>query len=115
MAMTLHGLVTAVELGLTMTVAVLDNTILGWVYHGQKNRIIASEFKDFDYAAIAQAIGCHASSTNSVEEFRAAVIKSISQQGVSVIVAHTSKDDRYQEMMSSLSVGDPYAVGGDDE
>lgn len=115
MAMTLHGLITAVELGLKMTVVVLDNTILGWVYHGQKNRIIASEFKDFDYAAIAQAIGCHASSTHGVDEFRSAVVNSISQPGVSVIVAHTSKDDRYQEMMSSLSVGDPYAVGGDDE
>ncbi|MHB1164116.1 MAG: thiamine pyrophosphate-binding protein [Candidatus Nanopelagicales bacterium] len=115
MAMTLHGLVTAVELGLRMTVVVLDNQILGWVYHGQKNRIIASEFKDFDYAAIASAIGCRAEAVDDVESFRDAVKASLAHEGVSVIVARTSRDDRYQQIMSSLSAGDPYAVGGDDD
>ncbi len=115
MAMTLHGLVTAVELGLKMIVVVLDNQILGWVYHGQKSRVIASEFADFDYAAIARAIGCNASSTGDVDSFRDALRGALSFDGVSVVVARTSRDDRYQEMMSSLSIGDPYAVSGDDD
>lgn len=115
MAMTLHGLITAVELGLTMTVVVLDNQMLGWVYHGQRNRIIASEFADFDYAAIARAIGCRATAAEDVEPFRAALKDALAFSGVSVVVARTSRDDRYQEMMSSLSTGDPYAVGSDDD
>jgi len=115
MAMTLHGLVTAVELGLKMIVVVLDNQILGWVYHGQKSRAIASEFGDFDYAAIAKAIGCNAVSTGDVESFRDALRAALDFNGVSVVVARTSRDDRYQQMMSSLSIGDPYAVSGDDD
>lgn len=115
MAMTLHGLITAVEQRLKMTVVVLDNQILGWVYHGQKNRIIASEFADFDYAAIANAIGCQAASTDDVDSFRTALRAALDYDGVSVVVAKTSRDDRYQQMMTSLSTGDPYAVGGDDD
>jgi acetolactate synthase-1/2/3 large subunit len=114
MAMTLHGLITAVELGLKMIIVVLDNQMLGWVYHGQKSRVIASEFGDFDYAAIAKAIGCNASSTGDVDSFRDALRGALKFEGVSVVVARTSRDDRYQEMMSSLSIGDPYAVSGDD-
>ena len=109
-AMSLHGLVSAVELGLTMTVVVLDNTILGWVYNGQRGRTIASEFKDFDYAAIASAIGCHAVGVDTLDDFRQAIRDSRGREGVSVVVAHTTKDDKYQDIMSSLNSHDVYAV-----
>lgn len=109
-SMTLHGLVSAVELGLTLTVVVLDNNILGWVYNGQRGRTIASEFSEFDYAAIASSIGCTAVSVNSLEAFRTAILESRHRQGVTVIVAKTTKEDRYQDIMSSLNPHDVYAV-----
>ncbi|WP_158251101.1 thiamine pyrophosphate-binding protein [Cryobacterium sp. Y11] len=109
-AMSLHGLISAVELGLKLTVVVLDNNILGWVYNGQRGRTIASEFKDFDYAAIADAIGCGAIRVDTLDGFRAALLDAQQNSGVSVIVAMTTKSDRYQDIMSSLNSHDVYAV-----
>lgn len=109
-SMSLHGLISAIELGLTLTVVVLDNNILGWVYNGQRGRTIASEFAEFDFAAIASAIGCTAISVNSVESFRSAIVTARDSQGVTVVVAKTSKDDRYQDIMSSLNPHDVYSV-----
>jgi acetolactate synthase-1/2/3 large subunit len=109
-AMSLHSLVSAVELELDLTVVVLDNQILGWVYNGQRGRVIASEFKAFDYAAIAASIGAHALSVDSLDSFRDALRAAQGRTGVSVIVANTTKDDRYQDIMSSLNSRDVYAV-----
>lgn len=112
-AMSLHGLVSAVELGLTMMVVVLDNQILGWVYNGQRGRTIASEFKRFDYAAIARSIGCHGVTTDSESGFRAALVEGRARSGVTVIVARTARQERYQDMMSSLQSVDIYSVPQD--
>ncbi len=109
-SMSLHSLVSAVELGLTMTILVLDNNVLGWVYNGQRGRVIASEFKQFDYAAIARSIGASSYSVQSLEDFGKALHTSLSTEGVSVIVASTIKTDRYQDIMSSLNTSDTYAV-----
>ena len=109
-SMSLHSLISAVELGVTMTVVVLDNGILGWVYNGQRGRVIASELAGFDYAGIARAIGCQATSVETIEEFGLALAKAKSSTGVSVIVAKTSKRDTYQDLMASLNAHDVYAV-----
>ncbi|MEU1162486.1 thiamine pyrophosphate-dependent enzyme [Streptomyces sp. NPDC005921] len=111
MAMTLHGLVSAVELGLTLTVVVLDNAVLGWVYNGQRGRTIASTFSpDVDHAAIAAAIGCTAIGVGTVDDLRRAVVDSRTRAGVTVVVARTTTVDRYQDIMSSLNSHDVYAV-----
>jgi acetolactate synthase-1/2/3 large subunit len=112
-AMSLHSLISAVELGLHLTVLVLNNKILGWVYNGQRGRNIASEFADFDYAKIAQAIGCNASTVDTLGGFRAALTQAQRNHGVSVIVAMTTKADRYQDIMSPLNSDDVYAVPRD--
>jgi acetolactate synthase-1/2/3 large subunit len=110
MSMTLHALMTAIELNAKVLVVVLDNQILGWVYNGQRNRLIASELKPFDFAAIAQAMGCHGQQTDDPLVFRQAVREALLRPGVSVIVAKTSQADRYQDVMSSLHAHDVYAV-----
>lgn len=113
LAMTLHGLVSAVELGLDLVVVVLDNQVLGWVYNGQRGRTIASEFADVDYAGIASAIGCTAVRVDTLEDFRRALRDALSTRGVRVVVARTSKTDRYQDIISALNPTDVYAVPGD--
>ncbi|WP_319520473.1 thiamine pyrophosphate-dependent enzyme [uncultured Martelella sp.] len=112
--MSLHSLVSAVELGLDLTVVVLDNTVLGWVYNGQRGRVIASEFKAFDYPGIAASIGTTASSVDTLDAFEAALEKSLTTSGVSVIIASVSKADRYQDIMASINTVDTYAVPQDD-
>lgn len=114
-SMTLTALVSAVELDLDITVVVLDNHVLGWVYSGQRGRTIASEYKAFDYAAIARSIGAQSHQVDTVDGFRAALAASVEHQGVSVIVADTTTDDRYQHIMSSLTSHDVYAVAGTED
>jgi acetolactate synthase-1/2/3 large subunit len=109
-SMSLHSLMSAVELGVNLTVVVLDNNILGWVYNGQRGRVIASEFANFDYAAMASAIGAFARSVDTLDAAREAIRGARGRSGVSVVVAKTTKDDRYQDVMSALNPHDVYAV-----
>jgi len=110
MSMTLHGLMSAIELGLKMTVVVLDNQVLGWVYSSQRNRTIASEFSQFDLVAITKAMGCHAELAQTSAELTQSLTNALAHPGVSVVVAKISKTDRYQDVMSSLHKYDVYAV-----
>jgi acetolactate synthase-1/2/3 large subunit len=68
--MTLHGLLSAIELELPIGIVVLNNRALGWVLHGMGERVIASEFADFDYAAIARAMGCDAVRARTSDDVR---------------------------------------------
>lgn len=109
-SMTLHALMTAIESNANLMVVVLDNSILGWVYNGQRGRVIASELKQFDYAAIARAMGCHAIATDDPGVFEDELKACIGKPGVSVLVAKVTRNDRYQDVMSSLHTKDIYAV-----
>ncbi|WP_345726615.1 hypothetical protein [Cryptosporangium minutisporangium] len=66
--------------------------------------------KNFDYVAIAAAIGCMAVRVSTVDDFRRAIIDSRSRVGVSVVVAATTPVDRYQDTIASLHSHDVYAV-----
>ena len=55
-AMTMNGLMTAIEQDIPIVTVVFNNKALGWVLHGSGP--FAAEFKDFDHAAIARAMGC---------------------------------------------------------
>ena len=58
-AMTMNGLMTAVEQDIPIITVVFNNNALGWVLHGSGP--FAAEFKDWDHAAIARAMGCRGS------------------------------------------------------
>ena len=108
--MTLHGLMSAVELGLKMTVVVFDNQVLGWVYSSQRDRIIASTFNEFDFAAIASSMGCQAFRADDESSLRSSLNQALAYPGVSLVVAKISRTDRYQDVMSSLHKFDIYSV-----
>jgi len=57
-AIAMNGLMTARDEDIPIVVAVFNNSQLGWVRHGQGVRPIASQFADYDHAAIARAMGC---------------------------------------------------------
>lgn len=109
-SMTLHGLITAIEHELDVTIVVLDNGVLGWVYSGQGDRKIASEFKDIDFAAVASAMGCHAARVDDLDDFRTALEAALDHRGVSLVVAKTTTADRYQDIISALNRQDTYSV-----
>jgi len=109
-SMSLHSLVSAVELGLDFTVLVLNNTVLGWVHNGQRDRVIASQFKHFNYADIAASVGAAAYAVDSLDGFKDALTEIKTKSGVKVIVASTTKADNYKDVMSSLNTSDTYAV-----
>jgi acetolactate synthase I/II/III large subunit len=102
-AMTLHGLMSAIENQLRMTVVVFNNRALGWVLHGQGNKPFASSFADFDLAGIAAAMGCTASTVTNENDLRQALKESIDNAGTTVIVARTSLEDSFLDVASSLS------------
>lgn len=110
LSMTLHALMTAIEARANLLVVVLDNSILGWVYNGQRDRVIASELQPFDYANIASAMGCHAISTDDPTAFTHELTEALSRKGVNVIVAKTTRADRYQDVMALINKQDVYAV-----
>lgn len=72
-AMSLHGLMTAVEEQLPIGVVVFNNRALGWVLHGMGERAVAATFHDFDHPAIARAIGCDAVRPESPAELAEAL------------------------------------------
>jgi acetolactate synthase-1/2/3 large subunit len=112
--MTIHGLMSAIENRLRLTVVVLDNRALGWVLHGQGERPFASTFADFDLAAIATAIGCDARTVASESELRQALKQAADQTGVSVIIARTTLEDSFLDVASSLSGRHAEEVGDDE-
>ena len=57
-AMSMNGLMTAIEEDIPIVVVIFNNKALGWVLHGGSG--FAAKFKDFDFASIARAMGCHA-------------------------------------------------------
>ena len=56
-AMTMNGLITAVEQDIPITVVVFNNNALGWVLHGARP-VCRRRLRDWDHAAIARAMGC---------------------------------------------------------
>lgn len=55
-AMTMNGLMTAIEHDIPIIAVVFNNSALGWVLHG---RGAFTKFNDFDFARIAMSMGCH--------------------------------------------------------
>jgi acetolactate synthase I/II/III large subunit len=99
-AMAMNGLLTAVEEHIPIVVVILNNSCLGWVYHGQRGRSIASEFDDFDFAAIAREMGCVSFRTSTVAEFRTAIDTAIAQSRPAVIDARVARTPTFLDVTS---------------
>ena len=102
-SMSLHSLMTAVENRRRMLVVVMDNQALGWVLHGQGDRPFLSEFAEFGYADISEAIGCTVATAHSTEEVRDALVKSRDVPGVMVLVVKVSLDESYKTLQTEMA------------
>jgi acetolactate synthase-1/2/3 large subunit len=98
----MNGLLTAIEERIPIVVVVFDNGMLGWVRHGQGDRPIASKFADFDYAAIARAMGCHAIRVTEPSALPAALSEALASDVPAVVDVVTSGRITFRDVTSSL-------------
>jgi acetolactate synthase-1/2/3 large subunit len=111
-SMAMNGLLSAVEERLPITVVVLNNRALGWVYHGQRERVIGSELGDFDYAAIAAAMGCRGFRASTREELTEALAEARAESRPCVIDVATGRHESFMTLTSPLMVRRQGATSG---
>jgi acetolactate synthase-1/2/3 large subunit len=104
-AMTMNGLMTAVEEKIPIVVVVMNNAALGWVKHGQAERDseIASDFHDFDHAAIARAMGCGGIRVESATDLAGALSDAIASGRPTVVDVVTSLTQSFRTVTSPLA------------
>jgi acetolactate synthase-1/2/3 large subunit len=85
----------------------MNNAALGWVKHGQAERgsEIASDFHDFDHAAIARAMGCGGTRVESPADLVGALTEAIASERPTVIDVVTSLTQSYRTITSPLVGG----------
>jgi acetolactate synthase I/II/III large subunit len=100
-AMTMNGLMTALEHDIPIIVVVFNNNALGWVYHGSGP--FAAEFKDFDHGAIARAMGCEGVRVTEPEALGPALVGALKARVPTVIDVRTSMDVSFADITSPLA------------
>jgi acetolactate synthase I/II/III large subunit len=98
----MNGLLTAIEEGIPIVVVVFDNSMLGWVRHGQGQRPIASGFGQFDYAAIARAMGCFAVRVTTPADLPGALSEALAADRPTVVDVVTSGRVTFRDVTSPL-------------
>jgi len=104
-AIGMNGLMTALDENIPITVVVFNNGALGWVRHGQRERNIACDFGNFDYAAIARSIGCEGVRVEHPGELASALKKALAAEKPSVVEVRTSLDESFMRVTSPLAGG----------
>ena len=100
----LNGLLTAVEQRIPIVVVVFNNGHLGWVYHGQGDRHIASDFAGgFNYANIARAMGCEAIRVERPEALGDALDTAMRSERPIVLDVITSMRPTFRDVTSPLA------------
>jgi acetolactate synthase I/II/III large subunit len=103
----MNGLLTAIEERIPIVVVVFDNGMLGWVRHGQGERPIASKFANFDYAAIARAMGCFAVRVTEPSALAGALAEALAAQVPAVVDVVTSERITFRDVTSPLVAARP--------
>lgn len=100
-AMTMNGLMSALEHQIPIVVVIFNNHALGWVLHG--GGPFAAEFNDFDHAAIARAMGCHGVRVTEPAELEGAIAAALAAGKPAVIDVVTSLDVSFRDVTSPLA------------
>jgi len=100
-AMTMNGLMTAVEQDIPIITVVFNNKALGWVLHGSGP--FAAEFNDWDHAAIARALGCRGVRVEDPAGLKPALQEALAARQPSVIDVRTSLKVTFADITSQLA------------
>jgi acetolactate synthase-1/2/3 large subunit len=100
-AMTMNGLMTALEHDIPIVVVVFNNQALGWVLHGSGP--FAAEFKDFDHAAIARSMGCRGQRIEDPAALGPALQEALAARLPTVLDVRTSLKVSFADITSPLA------------
>ncbi len=100
-AMTMNGLMTAIEHDIPITVVIFNNRALGWVLHGSGP--FAAEFGDFDHAAIGRAMGCRGVRIEDPADLLPAIKEAVIAATPTVIDVVTSLETTFADITSPLA------------
>ena len=100
-AMTMNGLMTALEHDIPIVVVVFNNKALGWVLHGSGP--FAAEFKEFDHAAIARAMGCRGTRVEDPAALAPVLQEALASRVPTVIDVMTSLAVSFADITSPLA------------
>ena len=100
-AMTMNGLMTAIEHDIPIVVVVFNNRALGWVLHGSGP--FAAEFNDFDHAAIARAMGCRGQRVEDPSALGPALQEALGARVPTVLDVRTSLAVSFADITSPLA------------
>jgi acetolactate synthase-1/2/3 large subunit len=100
-AMTMNGMMTAIEQDIPITTVVFNNNALGWVLHG--GGPFAAEFNDFDHAAIARAMGCNGTRIEDARDLGPALKEAIAARKPTVLDVRTSLKTSFADVTSALA------------
>ena len=99
-AMTMNGLMTAVEQSLPIVVVIFNNQALGWSLHSRGP--FATTLGDFDHAAIARGMGCEGIRVREPAELGPALQAALACGRPAVIDVMTSLALRFDQLTSAL-------------
>jgi acetolactate synthase-1/2/3 large subunit len=100
-AMTMNGLMTAIEQDIPITTVVFNNKALGWVLHGSGR--FAAEFNDFNHAEIAKAMGCRGVRVTDPAALGPALREALAARAPTVIDVMTSLEVTFADITSQLA------------
>ena len=101
--MAMNGLLTSRDEEIPIVVVVLNNSSLGWVKHGQQQRVIASEFAATDFAAVARSMGCNGIRVESPGDLPAALGQALTASVTTVVDVVTSSRVTFRDVTSPLA------------
>lgn len=99
----LNGMMTAREENIPIVAVVFNNSMLGWVRHGQGTRLIASKFADYDLAAISRAMGCEGIRVERPGDLPGAIAQAIASGRPTVVDVVTSGDPTFRDVQTPLT------------
>jgi acetolactate synthase-1/2/3 large subunit len=99
----MNGLLTALEEDIPIVVVIFNNSMLGWVRHGQGQPPVASRFLDHDIAAIARAMGCEGFRVERPEQLADALRGAVTSGRPAVVDVVTSAELTFRDVTSPLT------------
>jgi acetolactate synthase-1/2/3 large subunit len=99
----LNGMMTARDENIPIVAVVFNNSMLGWVRHGQGARPIASKFADYDHAAIGRAMGCDGIRVERATDLPDAIGQAITSGRPTIVDVVTSGDPTFRDVQTPLA------------
>ena len=101
--MSMNAMLTAYEEQIPVVAVILNNNALGWVKHGMGPRAVASDFADFDFAAIARSFGCGGIRVDHPTRLDAALAEALDSGVPFVVDVRTSLDEDFNRVTAPLA------------